>query len=90
MIVWATVATTEWLTPAAGSFRSVIADPSVLDAPIESVMDPPYPVLDAHVDSEEVTRILQRGNAACLVRENGALSGIVTRYDVVRAITGAS
>jgi cystathionine beta-synthase len=68
----------------------VIADPSVLDAPIESVMDPPYPVLDAHVDSEEVTRILQRGNAACLVRENGALSGIVTRYDVVRAITGAS
>jgi cystathionine beta-synthase len=68
----------------------VIADPSVLDAPIESVMDPPYPVLDAHVDAEEVTRLLQRGNAACLVRENGTLSGIVTRYDVVRALTGAS
>jgi cystathionine beta-synthase len=68
----------------------MIADPSVLDAPIESVMDPPYPVLDAHVDAEEVTRLLQRGNAACLVRENGTLSGIVTRYDVVRALTGAS
>jgi cystathionine beta-synthase len=68
----------------------VIEDPSLLDTPVESVMDAPYPVLDSHVDSEEVTAILQRGNAACLVREEGALTGIVTRYDVVRAITGAS
>ena len=68
----------------------VIAEPDVLDAPVESVMDPPYPVLDAHVDGDEVTRILQRGNAACLVRENGTLTGIVTRYDVVRTLTGAA
>ena len=53
-------------------------------------MDAPYPVLDGHVDAEEVTRLLQRGNAACLVREAGDLEGIVTRYDVVRALTGAS
>jgi cystathionine beta-synthase len=68
----------------------VIEDPSLLDAPVESVMDAPYPVLDSHVDSEEVTALLQRGNAACLVREEGELTAIVTRYDVVRALTGAS
>jgi cystathionine beta-synthase len=68
----------------------VIADPELLEAPVESVMDAPYPVLDSHVDADEVTALLQRGNAACLVRDNGALSGIVTRYDVVRALTGAS
>jgi predicted transcriptional regulator len=46
--------------------------------------------VDGHRDADEVTRLLQRGNAACLVRENGALGGIVTRYDVVKALTGAT
>ena len=68
----------------------VIADPAVLDHTVETVMDAPYPILDGHVDAEEVTRLLQRGNAACLVREAGELTGIVTRYDVVRALTGAA
>ena len=68
----------------------VIAEPAVLDDPVESVMDAPYPVLEGHADAEEVTRLLQRGNAACLVREQGTLTGIVTRYDVVRALTGAA
>ncbi|MEQ9400702.1 MAG: pyridoxal-phosphate dependent enzyme [Longimicrobiales bacterium] len=65
----------------------VIGDPEVLDHTVESVMDRPYPVLEGHVDAEEVTRLLQRGNDACLVREGGKLTGIVTRYDVVRALT---
>jgi cystathionine beta-synthase len=68
----------------------IIEDPSLLDTPVESIMDAPYPVLDSHADADEVTAMLQRGNAACLVREHGALTGIVTRYDVVRALTGAS
>ena len=41
-------------------------------------------------DADEVTTLLQRGNAACLVRDGGTLSGIVTRYDVVRMLTGAA
>ncbi len=67
----------------------VIEEPELLDRSVESVMGPPYPVLDAHVDADEVTRLLQRGNDACLVREAGELSGIVTRFDVVRAMTSA-
>ena len=31
-----------------------------------------------------------RGNAACLVREGSDIAGIVTRYDVVRTLTGAA
>jgi cystathionine beta-synthase len=68
----------------------VIGDPAVLDQPVESIMGAPYPVLDGHVDADEVTRLLQRGNDACLVREGTALRGIVTRYDVVRTLTGAA
>lgn len=68
----------------------VIEDPAILDGPVEGLMGAPYPVVDAHVDADEATRLLQRGNDACLVRESGALTGIITRYDVVRTLTGAA
>jgi cystathionine beta-synthase len=65
----------------------VIEDPSLLDVPVETVMGSPFPVVDAYVAAEEIRHLLTRENAACLVRENGSLSGIITRYDVVRALT---
>ena len=65
----------------------VIENPELLDKPVESVMGAPFPVLEGHVDSEEMMQVMKRGNAACLVRLDGALAGIVTRYDVVRALT---
>jgi cystathionine beta-synthase len=64
----------------------VIESPTLLDKPVESVMDGPYPVVDTHIDLEEATRLLTRSNAACLVKTDGGLSGIITRYDVVRAL----
>ncbi|MGD2070701.1 MAG: pyridoxal-phosphate dependent enzyme [Gemmatimonadota bacterium] len=67
----------------------VIEDPALLDEPVESVMDAPFPVVDGHAAADEVAHMLTRSNAACLVRRAGALSGIVTRYDVVRTLTGA-
>jgi cystathionine beta-synthase len=65
----------------------VIENPAILDKPVESVMGAPFPVLDGHVDSERIRPLLTRENAACLVREQGKLVGIITRYDVVRALT---
>ena len=64
----------------------IIEDPSLLDKPTESVMGPPFPVLDGHVDAEDIRPLLARDNAACLVRDEGELVGIITRYDVVRAL----
>jgi len=65
----------------------VIEDPTLLDKPVESIMGAPFPVLEGHVDGEEVRHLLARDNAACLIREGGALVGIITRYDLVRAMT---
>ena len=66
----------------------VIADPDRLEDPVESVMEEPFPVVDSHVDAERVARLLTRKNAAVLIREDGMLRGILTRYDVVRHLTG--
>jgi cystathionine beta-synthase len=64
----------------------VIEDPERLDKPVETVMGAPFPVLEGHIDSDEMMHVMKR-NAACLVRIEGELAGIVTRYDVVRVLT---
>ncbi len=65
----------------------VIENPELLDRPVESIMAAPFPVLDGHIDAAEVRPLLARDNAACLVRDNGKLVGILTRYDIVQAMT---
>jgi cystathionine beta-synthase len=65
---------------------AVLADPTLLDHTVDRVMDAPFPVVEAHADGEEVTRLL-RQNHAVLVRRAGRIDGIVTRYDVVKALT---
>jgi cystathionine beta-synthase len=65
----------------------VLETPTVLDEPVRGVMDPPFPVVDPHADLASVTRLLTRQNPAVLVRRNGRLSGIITRFDVLRLIT---
>jgi cystathionine beta-synthase len=69
---------------------SVIEDPELLDLPVESVMDAPFPVVDKHMSAESAVGLLTRKNPAVLVREGGALQGILTRYDVVRNLTGTA
>ena len=62
----------------------VIEDPSMLDRPVASLMDAPFPVVDADVDLPRLARHLTRQNPAVLVRREGRIAGIVTRYDMVR------
>ena len=68
----------------------VIEDPQLLDKATESIMAAPFPVVDSHLDADEATSLLTRDNPAVLVRANGKVTGIVTRFDVVRTLTGAT
>jgi cystathionine beta-synthase len=67
----------------------ILEDTKLLDRSVQHLMDAPLPVVDAHVDLPGVTGLLSRHNPAVLVREGGMLSGILTRYDVLRWVTGA-
>jgi cystathionine beta-synthase len=68
----------------------VIEDPKALEGSVEAVMDAPFPVVDGHLAVEQLTRFLNRGNAAVLVRGEQGIEGIVTRYDLVNLLTGVS
>jgi cystathionine beta-synthase len=66
----------------------VLENPTTLDLPVQELMDPPLPVVDGHVDLNALTRLLTRQNPAVLVRREGRIVGIITRYDVLRYVTG--
>jgi cystathionine beta-synthase len=65
----------------------VLGTPTLLDAAVADLMDPPLPVVEIHVDLPAVTHLLTRHNPAVLVRHDGVLTGIVTRYDVLKYMT---
>lgn len=68
---------------------AVLADRAVLAADVGSVMGKPYPVVDEHADGDAATRLLTGGAQAVLIRANGALDGILTRHDLVRALAAS-
>jgi cystathionine beta-synthase len=65
----------------------IIEDPAVLEGEIERLMDAPFPIVEGTTPMSGVGRLLTRQNPAVLIRENGHLAGIVTRYDMVTYLT---
>jgi cystathionine beta-synthase len=67
----------------------IIEDPAVLDHTVEQLMDPPLPVVMRGTGIEDIARALTRQSRAVIVQEEGgAVVGIITRYDMVRRLTG--
>jgi cystathionine beta-synthase len=65
-----------------------LAEPGTLDRPVGELMDPPFPVVDADLPVDRLTTLLSRGTPAVLVRREGTITGIVTRYDVLHQLAG--
>jgi cystathionine beta-synthase len=65
----------------------IIEDPSVMDRPVQGMMDGPFPVVEANTPMSGIGRMLNRHNPAVLVRHDGDLAGILTRFDMVTYLT---
>ena len=64
----------------------VFRDPGVLDARVESVMDPPFPLVDVAEPVERVVPALLANNSAVLVEEGGQPVGLITRSDLLEFV----
>lgn len=60
-----------------------LADPKVLDQTVSDVMDQPFPVVDSDQPVESVAKLLSKSNRAVLMKKDGVVQGIVTRFDVL-------
>jgi cystathionine beta-synthase len=65
-----------------------LEEQAVLDRPVRDLMDPPFPVVDADWPLDRLTALLSRETPAALVRRDRALTGIVTRYDLLHQLAG--
>ena len=65
-----------------------LEEPVTLDRPVQDVMDGPFPVVDADLPVDRLTTLLSRETPAALVRRDGKIVGIVTRYDVLHQLAG--
>jgi cystathionine beta-synthase len=65
-----------------------LAQPSLLDRPVREVMDSPFPEVEANCPTDRLGGMLTRESPAALVRKDGKLIGIVSRYDVLQQLIG--
>ena len=65
-----------------------LAQPALLDRPVREVMEQPFPEVDAGAPADRVGAMLTRESPATLVRKDGKLIGIVSRYDVLQQLIG--
>ena len=68
--------------------KRVLENSGVLDQPAATLMGDPLPVVDADEPLTNVTRQLASRTPAVLVRMDGAVTGILTRFDMLQFIAG--
>jgi cystathionine beta-synthase len=64
----------------------VFRDPSLIEARVEGVMDPPFPLVDVAEPVERVVPALLANNSAVLVEEGGQPVGLITRSDLLEFV----
>jgi cystathionine beta-synthase len=69
-----------------GLLRRAAEDPSLLDAEIVEVMEPPFPAVSADDPVREAVELLSGEQPALLVTQEGRAAGIVTRTDLLEAL----
>lgn len=69
-----------------GLLDHLFRNPEALNAKISTVMDGPFPLVDANEEVERVVPMLASGAPAVLVQRDGAIIGVVTRADVLEYV----
>jgi cystathionine beta-synthase len=69
-----------------GLLKHAVDDPSLLNADIVDVMEPPFPAVSAGDPVREAVELLVGERQALLVTEAGRASGILTRADLLEAL----
>jgi cystathionine beta-synthase len=69
-----------------GLLYHLFRNPDALHHKISTVMDGPFPLVDANEEVERVVPMLASGAPAVLVQRDGAIIGVVTRADVLEYV----
>lgn len=65
-----------------------LAQPAMLDRPVREIMDAAFPEVDSSFPTDRLAPMLTRESPATLVRKDGKLIGIISRYDLLQQLIG--
>ena len=68
-------------------YQILVDDPSLRDAPISSIMKEPFPVVKSSTHLEELCKLINKHTPAVLVEMPNGSHHIVTRYDIISAMS---
>jgi cystathionine beta-synthase len=69
-----------------GLLRHAAEDPSLLDAEIVEVMEPPFAAVSSEDPVREAVELLVGEQQALVVTDHGRAAGLVTRTDLLEAL----
>ncbi|MFM8596100.1 MAG: pyridoxal-phosphate dependent enzyme [Flavobacteriales bacterium] len=68
-------------------YQLLVENPALRDAPISSIMGPAFPVVKASTPVEELCKLINKNTPAVLVELGEGKHHIVSRYDVISALS---
>lgn len=68
-------------------FSQLIANDHLKEDNVEKLMQKPFPVVDGNLSLEDVSKQISRENSAVLVRDLGGSVHIITKHDIIEAIS---
>lgn len=68
-------------------YQLLVDEPNLKDAPISSIMNPAFPVIKTSTPIEDVCKLINKQTPAVLVELSNGKFHIVSRYDVISAMS---
>ena len=68
-------------------YQSLVDHPELSDAPISSIMGPVFPIVKNGVSVDELCKLINKSTPAVLVERADGSHHIVTRYDIISAMS---
>jgi len=69
-----------------GLLDQLFRNPDALSSKISTVMDGPFPLVDANEEVERVVPMLATGAPAVIVQRDGGIIGVLTRADILEYV----
>lgn len=70
-----------------GLFLRVFSNPDIRNEPVGHLLEAPYPEVDFNTPVERLSALITRENGAVLSRDEAGNHQIVTKYDILQAMT---
>lgn len=69
-----------------GLFLKLFTDPEIKHAPIQSVLELSYPLVDFNTPVEKISNMINKDTGAILAKDESGMLHIVTKYDILQSL----